>query len=383
MANPVAVGGSVTYTVTVTNNGPNPAAGVTLLDVLPAGVTVNSITASLGTCSGATTLTCAIGALASGQSAIVTIVVTPAAAGILTSTVTVSGNVADSDPGNNTAIYTLATLTVSAAGAGTGTVTSSVGGIDCGSTCSAAYATDALVTLTPTPAPGSTFIGWSGDCTGTGPCTVEMAQPRSVTATFNLLPVRATLISPSGSGIAATPIYTWNAVPGATWYELWVNDGTQYKKIDTWYTAAAVGCAGGGTCYVSPSIPLAPGGATWWIQWWGPSGYGSWSQGMSFTVGSPSTMATLVSPNGTISTSTPTYTWQAVPGMTWYYLWVQDTTGAKVQVWMEAATAGCGSGTAPAATPRAPPSPPAPLPGGSRSGARRGTGRGVTACRSR
>ena len=197
MAKPVAVGGSVTYTVTVTNNGPNPAAGVTLLDVLPAGVTVDSITASLGTCSGATTLTCAIGALASGQSAIVTIVVTPAAAGILTSTVTVSGNVADSNPGNNTAIYTLATLTVSAAGAGAGTVTSSVGGIDCGSTCSAAYATNALVTLTPTPAPGSTFVGWSGDCTGTGPCIVAMTQPRSVTATFLWNPHSIGLFRPS------------------------------------------------------------------------------------------------------------------------------------------------------------------------------------------
>ncbi len=159
-------------------------------------------------------------------------------------------------------------------------------------------------------------------------------------------PPAATLLTPTGAGIEATPIYTWTAVPGATWYELWVNDSAQAKKIDIWYTAAGVGCAGGGNCTVAPSVPLAPGTATWWIQWWGDStGYGTWSQGMDFTVTLPSTMATLVSPSGATTDTTPTYTWQAVPGMTWYYLWVEDTTGTKVQVWMEASTAGCGTGT--------------------------------------
>jgi hypothetical protein len=34
----------------------------------------------------------------------------------------------------------------------------------------------------------STFAGWSGDCTGTGACTVRMAGPRDVAATFNTVP---------------------------------------------------------------------------------------------------------------------------------------------------------------------------------------------------
>src|SRR4030095_5918505 len=41
------------------------------------------------------------------------------------------------------------------------------------------------VTLTATPAAGSTFAGWSGACSGTGSCTVTMSAARSVTATFN------------------------------------------------------------------------------------------------------------------------------------------------------------------------------------------------------
>jgi hypothetical protein len=79
-------------------------------------------------------------------------------------------------------------LTVAKNGTGSGTVTSSPPGINCGATCSQTYTQGTVVTLTPTPTAGSTFAGWSGDCTGTGVCTVTMSQARSVTATFNLVP---------------------------------------------------------------------------------------------------------------------------------------------------------------------------------------------------
>ncbi len=89
-----------------------------------------------------------------------------------------------------TATFTLQThtLTVAKTGTGSGTVTSSPAGIDCGATCSHSYTQGTVVTLTATPATGSTFAGWSGDCSGTGSCTVTMSQARSVTATFNLVP---------------------------------------------------------------------------------------------------------------------------------------------------------------------------------------------------
>ena len=76
------------------------------------------------------------------------------------------------------------TLTVSKAGNGTGSVTSSPAGIDCGSDCSESYADGTSVTLTATPAAGSTFSGWSGACTGIGTCTVAMDADKNVTATF-------------------------------------------------------------------------------------------------------------------------------------------------------------------------------------------------------
>ncbi|MCA9578451.1 MAG: hypothetical protein KC668_23625 [Myxococcales bacterium] len=78
-------------------------------------------------------------------------------------------------------------LLISRSGSGMGTVTSAPTGIDCGASCSAVFAPGEEITLTATETAGSTFMGWSGDCTGTGmTCTLTMSAARSVTATFDV-----------------------------------------------------------------------------------------------------------------------------------------------------------------------------------------------------
>jgi len=77
-------------------------------------------------------------------------------------------------------------LTVTLAGTGNGTVVSTPQGINCGSGCTADFNSGSQVTLTATPASGSSFEGWSGaGCAGTGTCVVTMSAAESVTATFN------------------------------------------------------------------------------------------------------------------------------------------------------------------------------------------------------
>ncbi len=78
------------------------------------------------------------------------------------------------------------TLTVSKVSSanGQGTVTSDVGGINCGAVCAAALDRDAVVALTATPALRSKFRGWTGACSGTGPCNITLANSAAVTATF-------------------------------------------------------------------------------------------------------------------------------------------------------------------------------------------------------
>lgn len=83
-------------------------------------------------------------------------------------------------------------LTVSAEGTGAGTVTAP--GIACPGDCAQAYLYNASVSVSATPAPGSSFAGWSGACSGTAsPCTLTMGASKSVTATF-------TADSPAGGG---------------------------------------------------------------------------------------------------------------------------------------------------------------------------------------
>jgi hypothetical protein len=55
--------------------------------------------------------------------------------------------------------------------------------------------------------------------------------------------------------------------------------------------------------------------------------------------------ATLVSPSGTITDTTPTYTWNAVSNATWYDLWVNGPSGNVIKQWYTAAQAGCAGGT--------------------------------------
>jgi hypothetical protein len=89
------------------------------------------------------------------------------------------------------------TLSVTKTGSGSGTVTSSPAGIICGADCSQSYDEGTSVSLAATPAPGSSFAGWSGACSGTGPCTATMTASRSVGAAFEPIPNDAAPVGPS------------------------------------------------------------------------------------------------------------------------------------------------------------------------------------------
>ena len=65
-------------------------------------------------------------------------------------------------------------------GSGAGSVSSGCSGSDCaavscvGGCCNLSSENGKVVTLTPLPAQGHRFIGWSGGCTGTGTCSVTL-----------------------------------------------------------------------------------------------------------------------------------------------------------------------------------------------------------------
>ena len=112
---PVRAGGTITYTVTVTNNGPLDATNVTLVDDLPAEATFVSSSPGVPTCTlvGAQ-LTCDLGTITNGGSADVVIVLstTNPTDATLTNTATVSsGDIPDDTPANNTVSITTTVTT--------------------------------------------------------------------------------------------------------------------------------------------------------------------------------------------------------------------------------------------------------------------------------
>jgi len=101
----VAVDGTATYELTVANNGPATATGVTLADPLPGGVEVVSVQSNRGTCT--TAVTCAIGRLAVGTTAIVAVTVRGVTPGTVANTATVTADQDDPVLGDDTATASL------------------------------------------------------------------------------------------------------------------------------------------------------------------------------------------------------------------------------------------------------------------------------------
>jgi uncharacterized repeat protein (TIGR01451 family) len=116
---PVNAGDQLTYTLEIHNDGPSLAYGTIVEDVLPAGVLVDSVTASIGSCQAGVPgnadlpTVCALGNLEDGDTETVVIVVTvlPQTVGLLQNDALVYS---DSDDPDNTNNFATATTTVSA-----------------------------------------------------------------------------------------------------------------------------------------------------------------------------------------------------------------------------------------------------------------------------
>jgi uncharacterized repeat protein (TIGR01451 family) len=97
---PALHGDDVTFTITVTNNGPATATGVSLGDTFSNGTFV-SANSTLGSCSGSGPVTCTIGTIAAGGQAVITLVLNAATVSTMSSTATVTSTTFELAPAND------------------------------------------------------------------------------------------------------------------------------------------------------------------------------------------------------------------------------------------------------------------------------------------
>lgn len=130
---PVAVGATLNWTVTLTNQGPNDATGAELSLALPGNVTG---AAAPGCAVNGATVDCAIGNLAAGEVVTRTISASPSVTGTLTATASATAAQNDPNPANNLAItqttevFAPTDLTITTSASTTGIVIPAGGGAD-------------------------------------------------------------------------------------------------------------------------------------------------------------------------------------------------------------------------------------------------------------
>src|SRR6476659_4479263 len=103
---PVVADSNMSFTVHVTNPGTAGQTVVTVTDTPPANTIFQSAQPSQGSCSGTTTVTCALGSLAGGASATVTLVVTPIQPGTISHAASAVSNEASQVSSNQSGTVT-------------------------------------------------------------------------------------------------------------------------------------------------------------------------------------------------------------------------------------------------------------------------------------
>jgi uncharacterized repeat protein (TIGR01451 family) len=187
----VTAGQNVTYTVIVTNNGPQPSVGVVVSDTTPSNLTFVS---NSNGCTSA--YPCSLGTLTPGQSVTITSTysTSPSFSGNVSNTATVAATTSDPNLSDNTATATTnvgaqADLSVVKSGPSstnpgqiiTYTVVVTNGG--------PSPATSVVVT-DPTPV-GIAFISNTGACTNAYPCNISSlasGQSATITSTYSVPP---------------------------------------------------------------------------------------------------------------------------------------------------------------------------------------------------
>ena len=136
------------------------------------------------------------------------------------------------------------------------------------------------------------------------------AAPRTITT------------SPSTPGFNNLPVFQWQALAGATKFEIYVQNRTTNAVVLTQTNITATS--------FTPSSAFPTGDYRWWARGSSNSGIvGGWSSQLDFNVGGK---PILLTPTGTTSNRKPTISWTPVQGADHFELWVSKRDGTGVVI---------------------------------------------------
>lgn len=173
---------------------------------------------------------------------------------------------------------------------------------------------------------GATFKWWVRAFNGDGQ-DGQWSEPLQFTVTGQTpRPGKPVLTGPVGDVTGTRPGFSWDAVPNADRYELWVNQGSQSRVIhfsdlqDTTFT---------------PDSDLSTGrNYTWWVRAFNADGVaGQWSPGVRFTMTGQSQRpghVVLSGPFDDVNSRRPEFSWQADANADRYEIWVNEGSLARI-----------------------------------------------------
>ena len=177
--------------------------------------------------------------------------------------------------------------------------------------------------------PGHTYTWYSGAISASGAIAWSGPQNFSIaalTAPTQVSPINKQILTAAAG--YDTPTFSWNPVPDAAYYSLFVADNLTPTKAFLSSTSIS------GTSFTA-SAGLTPGHSyTWYIGAVSTNGVAiGWSGPQSFSLAPLTGTPTPLTPNSAIAAGpgfdAPTFTWNGVAAAGQYYLYVFDTTTNK------------------------------------------------------
>ncbi|HWW61901.1 MAG TPA: hypothetical protein VN181_11080, partial [Thermoanaerobaculia bacterium] len=348
----ISAGGTITYTLSVTNNGPDAATNVIVTDNFPDGVTPTTASGANWSCVvGATAIVCQMPVLGAGNAAPIVIAATgPSQGGTITNTASVGSSIGDPNPANNsgsaTTVVNAPQTPQCAARLGpqllapsqlasvnspvTFSWTSISDAIDydvfyiAGNAPPALAGTTAATSLTAN-LPSGPITWWvvarPPVC---GPLFSDRGQFTVLAATNCATHGAPQTVSPSLNATVGTSVaFSWTPVPAAIGYRLFIAVNNEAPQD--------IATTDGATFFTAT---VQPGRITWFVDALFGGCPPTRSASSTFTVVAPDPCAnrgtaTLIAPanNSTQPSASIDFAWNAVANASEYRVWAQVDTG--------------------------------------------------------